>query len=306
MLKISNTLTRDLDKISFLHYLGIKRSIEHGIRHSGFSINIKREIGTRLKRIILAPPNELLLIEKEIYGLSGLPKKTIVDERLKKMFNYGNFIKRGLNSKWNSYDLAENLKINTCVYCNRKYTFTVSDNLKKITRPQFDHFFSQEKHPLLSLSFYNLIPCCSICNGPNLKGTKDLTLHPYVDEYGNDARFTWIPANYRAMVGRSDQMTIKILEKTNSLLKERIRAQKRILKTEEIYNNHADYVQEIILKAHITKGQYFIWLRSLFGPGISENDLYRLALGNYSDESEHSKRVLSKLTFDIAKEIELI
>jgi hypothetical protein len=306
MLKITNTPSRNLEDISLKHYLGLKRSLEYGVSHSGFNKIIKKEIRNRLKRIIIALPSELLLIEEEIYSLPGLPKKSIIDARFKTIFSYSNFIERTLKSKWNSYKLAEELKVNTCLYCNRKYTFTLSDNLKKITRPQFDHFYSQEKHKVLSLSFYNLVPCCSICNGPNLKGTKDLTLHPYVDEYGKEASFTWIPTNYDSIIGRSDQMLIKVLEKPNSLLREKIIAQKRILKTEEIYSSHRDYVQEIILKAHITKGHYFNWLRSLFGQGVSDNDLYRLALGNYCNEDEHDKRVLSKLSFDIAKELDLI
>ena len=36
-------------------------------------------------------------------------------------------------------------------------------------RPQFDHWFPKKKYPLLAISFYNLIPCCTYCNS-SVKG----------------------------------------------------------------------------------------------------------------------------------------
>ena len=58
---------------------------------------------------------------------------------------------------------------------------------KKI-RPEFDHFYDKATYPVLSLSFYNLIPCCHICNA-TLKTTKKFSLkshiHPYHDSFDN-------------------------------------------------------------------------------------------------------------------------
>jgi hypothetical protein len=91
-----------------------------------------------------------------------------------------------------------------------------------------------------------------------------------------------------------------------SLNKVKIANQKKLFKTEEIYNEHSDYVREIIFKSHITKGNYLKWLQKLFGKGISKDEIYRLALANYNSDFEFDKRVLSKLTKDISKEIGLI
>ncbi|MFI5142286.1 MAG: hypothetical protein ACHQII_08015, partial [Bacteroidia bacterium] len=217
---------------------------------------------------------------------------------------------RRLNVPWNIYVLSKLLNINTCLYCNRQYTFTIESHPTKITRPQFDHFFPKDSHPILALSFYNLIPSCSICNGSAIKSNAEMPLtdylHPYKDDFGNDGIFTWIPNNYKALVGKSKELSVKILEIPTSPKKQKIINQKKFFKIEEIYNEHSDYVQEMVLKAHITKGQYFIWLQKIFGNGISKDELYRIALSNYIDEKEYDKRILSKLTGDLAKELNLL
>lgn len=45
------------------------------------------------------------------------------------------------DSKSKSYWLAEHIRRNSCTYCNRQYTFTVSgkNNDERITRPAFDY-----------------------------------------------------------------------------------------------------------------------------------------------------------------------
>lgn len=312
MLKISNTSFRDISGICTLHYEGVRKSISTAIEHSKFPSEIKKYLGSNTEKIITSQPDDLISLEWEIpiviasYLKWDLKK---VNKILENIFNYNNFLNRSLTTKWNTYTLADHLKVNTCVYCNGNYTFTVSSTFKKITRPQFDHFFSQEEYPLLRLSFYNLIPCCSSCNGPTLKGRTKLNLieylHPYLEGYGTDANFTYIPHDYEAAVGKNNNLTIKILEK-NLASRNKIARQKALFKIEEIYNSHLDHVQEIIFKTHSTKGNYINILRHFFGGKISEKDIYRLALGNYCEEDELDKRVLAKLTRDIALESKLI
>ncbi len=87
---------------------------------------------------------------------------------------------------YGAYQLADIIDRRTCTYCNRIYTTTKkSVDGGKLMRPQFDHWFPQEKYPLLALSFYNLIPSCSICNSSSKGRTVfnlDDYVHPYVDK----------------------------------------------------------------------------------------------------------------------------
>jgi hypothetical protein len=114
-----------------------------------------------LKKLLIGTP-DILDTVKDKFTSKGLKKS------LKTLINYDSWIKTDAKATYryyNAYHLAEKLNIPTCVYCNRIYTKTViSDSGKKITRPTFDHWFPKSEYPLLALSFYNLIPSCSVCN----------------------------------------------------------------------------------------------------------------------------------------------
>lgn len=310
MLRIKNTPSRNISTICTNHFNGIKPYILIRLRNSNFNQQIKQEIESRLEYIITGSPKSLIIQERQLYRfiLTYRTNRSRIDNQLKNIFDYSGFVKREPNTHWNAYKLSKQLNVNTCVYCNRQYTFTVEKNSQKITRPQFDHYYSKSDHPLLGVSFYNLIPCCSICN--QLKGDKPFTtdryLHPYETSYGSEANFTFIPKDYKSLIGLSNNMSIKVLELPSSPNREKINRQKCLFKLEDIYQEHSDLVQEIVLKSHISKGQYLKWLQSLFGNGFSKDQVYRLALGNYSKEENYDKRILSKMTYDIAREVKLI
>lgn len=78
--------------------------------------------------------------------------------------------------------LADSLQVTVCPYCNRHYTFTVDSTWK--IRPQFDHFYPKSAYPYLALSFYNLIPCCPVCN--HIKREKRIEQNPYISGFNND------------------------------------------------------------------------------------------------------------------------
>ena len=94
-----------------------------------------------------------------------------------------------------AYDISMMKSKNTCTYCNRQYTFTIGrkhTNNKMVSKikPQFDHWFAHKQYPLLSLSYYNLIPSCSVCNS-SVKGGAHYSLkthiHPYMTNTSDPA-----------------------------------------------------------------------------------------------------------------------
>src|SRR5690606_9846552 len=104
------------------------------------------------------------------------------------VFDYDNwFNKLDAHAKYGPYKLASELGIRSCTYCNRQYTITIKSETNdsgKLTRPQFDHWLSMDKYPLLGLSFYNLIPSCPTCNSSvkgNIKFNTNNYIHPYLD-----------------------------------------------------------------------------------------------------------------------------
>lgn len=58
-----------------------------------------------------------------------------------------------------------------------------------------DHYLPKSKYPLLAITPYNLIPCCSDCNKDKLDGlfeSRELeTIHPYYDDFDDEV---WLKA----------------------------------------------------------------------------------------------------------------
>lgn len=76
------------------------------------------------------------------------------------------------------------------------------------------------------------------------------------------------------------------------------------LKLREVYQVHADLVQECIKKAIVFHLDYLRHLYRTYGELFeSEEELYRIVYGNYLEEVSYGKRPLAKLTSDIMKEL---
>jgi hypothetical protein len=220
-------------------------------------------------------------------------------KQIERLFNYKEIISK---KKPFSYWLAEELKCNTCTYCNRNYTFTISkdkstgrtNNDTRITRPQFDHWFSKSKHPILALSIYNLIPSCSICNS-GIKGSKEFSLkdhfHPYIP---NNDTF-----NFSYDLNSTNQPTVKI--RTDSkILKDTF----TLMKLEELYKAHDDFELKDLFDLARKYGKNYT--KTLFGQtfkdlNLDEKEIYRLVFG--ADLDNHQKRLMSKFKHDIIEEL---
>jgi hypothetical protein len=146
---------------------------------------------TLLKSIITSKPQDLWenIIGKEVGG-KYLSLTEIDRESVKKFFKkkYEN-----LRENPKGYWLASHLNVKVCSYCNREYTFhyLTEDKEPKILY-DFDHFFNKGTYPYLALSFYNLVPSCSICNS-RFKHSEKFTLtknfHPYLSGFEKEVVF---------------------------------------------------------------------------------------------------------------------
>jgi len=121
--------------------------------------NVEEIIGGKIKDVIL--------LQIKLYDKLGYSEALRGD--LEYVFNYKWF--RSSKKKYDGFKLAKELAIDVCPYCNRNYTTShrIDGTLKNVF-PEFDHFYPQKDFPLLALSFYNLIPSCSICNSHYKKG----------------------------------------------------------------------------------------------------------------------------------------
>ena len=195
-------------------------------------------------------------------------------KELQEIFNYNTLIS---GNKDNSYKIAEIKGRNTCTYCNRQYTITLKEDGEFITRPQFDHWFPKSVFPLLALSFYNLIPSCSICNssakGDQIFSFKKL-IHPYKrSSPETDFRFSYLPDGKGGW--KIDLYNLKGVEKDTF----------EVFKLRDIYNYHYKLEAKDLLDLAIKNNGTYTYIEWLLNDmkekeiAPSYEEAYRLLFG---------------------------
>ncbi|MGF9891395.1 hypothetical protein ABEX78_22290 [Priestia megaterium] len=256
-------------------------------------------------------------IENFIVRLNALIKKWGgYREILERVFNYKNFSKEKVNG-WSAYKLVTLLGVGVCPYCNRTYTTTLrkTDENGKMTRPELDHYYPKFRYQYLGISFYNLIPSCSVCNS-SLKNTVDFyrneAIHPYEEEFLNVATFVTDfdysnEDSYKYLLGYSKDFKIGFEIKTDDLeLKKRIERSIETFDLERMYNTHQDIVNDLIRNSRIYTKERIEEINKSFPDMFgSEDEILESLFLNYMSPENIGKRPLSKLTQDIYNELRL-
>ena len=203
----------------------------------------------------------------------------------------------GGRKKYGAYTFVQTLDLKTCPYCNRNYTFVVNNENGKL-RPEIDHFYPKSIYPFLAMSFFNLIPSCSICNHTKSNKVKKDLDNPY-DIESNSYKFTYIPNNIEfATVEKEkydfDSFDIALKGNDSNI---------ELFKLTELYQQHKDIVLDLLIKKAYYPQSYLEELEKSFG--FTKDEIYRYLLGNYNKEEDLHKRPLSKLIWDISEELGL-
>ncbi len=239
-----------------------------------------------------------------IDNLKFINQLSIINPILKDIFI--NFYEK----KWDDiktydrYTFVTKHNLKTCPYCNMGYILISQrdKNKRNGLRPEIDHFFPKSVYPYLAMSFYNLIPCCMVCN--HTKKTKDTfkdnLLSPYeIDD--NAVKFTYRPSkvNFNQVQKRHfkfQTFSIKVI--TND------KNSNSYFKLDKLYAQHKDVVQELLIKRTIYTKSYIEELKKNFH--FTDDEIYRFLLCNYKENNKLNKRPLSKLVRDISEELGLI
>lgn len=206
-------------------------------------------------------------------------------------------------------EVLKRLKIRTCPYCNRNYTFAVKSSCSSgkkrfTTRPEFDHFFSKSKYPLLALSFYNLVPSCPICN--HGKATENIGVNPYFDGFKSKFvicdKISKTPLNINKIkLAKSDDDFSIEFDNPSVAEQNNIKG----LGLDVLYNEHRDYVMDLIEKStcYGSMEQNQAIVDSFQGVFRSSQEVYDFVWGKYLDEDSFEYRPLAKLTRDILQQL---
>ncbi len=260
----------------------------------------------KLDEVIKAKPDEMLQLELKLRA----EWSNNVDRDLKgfkdgcsvvlKEKGYGGWFTdaKGLN-----YDLAEWLDQHTCTFCNRQYIFTSRKNAKeKGMTCQFDHWFDKGSRPLFALSFYNLIPSCSVCNS-SVKSVAhfntDEYLHPYLDkDISSRFKFSSIP-NTATQYGITFLKENKMDAKTKRTLER--------LGTKLVYSKHSEKELQDLIDLRLKYSDNYLknLLENTFKGDLNmtKEEKYRLIFGIELEEDKFHKRIFSKFKNDIIKEL---
>ena len=215
-----------------------------------------------------------------------------------------NIIKRIEGDKfytyWNAYTFVFLIDLKTCPYCNRQYITPIFHENGRM-RADLDHFFPKSKYPYLSMSIYNLIPCCKFCNS-SLKGKKEFdidTINPYessIDDY----------IKFKYEIEQNNRIDIKLENKKNC---EGVNIDKYIdiFKLEQQYKYHTNIVNELICRKLMYSDEYIEDIREYFKEKklpISNQKIKEIAIGYTIDKKYINKEPLSKLKRDVVNQMD--
>ena len=126
---------------------------------------------------ILAESGSLLKMASKEKTESGASKEDLI-------YLYNNkFAKKGQLARKYYDEIILSAPNGKCPQCGLRQVKTL------------DHYLPKSKYPLLAITPYNLIPCCSDCNRDKLDGLfnsrEKETMHPYYDDFDDEV---WLKA----------------------------------------------------------------------------------------------------------------
>ena len=256
-----------------------------------FLKNINNEIG--IKKLLKADIENL---KKTIIDFEkGFPNLRDTSNNLNRIF-YNIFILNiyEINKRFDGLKFVQSIGLNTCPYCNRAYIYSIKKN--GTIRPEIDHFYPKAFYPYLGLSFYNLIPSCSVCNGTTAKGNKD----SFNDNLKNPYEIKKDDFKFKLDITSPSKFDITLGKKIDS--------NNDYFKLENFYEYHDDIAHELYIKfkQENTKEHFNSLKKSLSGIGFDEDEIHRFLTCGYLKDEDLHKRPLSKLIKDISEELGIL
>lgn len=196
-------------------------------------------------------------------------------------------------------DLLEKLNVKVCPYCNRQFINMVDDH--KNIKPELDHFYPKSKYPYLALSFYNLIPSCSVCN--HAKGEEEIAINPYKDDFHSHKVDFSIDSLMECLFGEQGNWKIALPTELDGECESNI----EVFALNELYSQHKDIAKEIAIRSIAYDSEYLKELEEVLkNGGFTESKVKRIILGNFTDKDDLGYRPFSKLTSDIYNQIKTL
>lgn len=335
-----NVTGNDLKKVANQFYLDLCPKIKSGERYNAQyfsgqlekladSSNKKKKyyrifkfLYDNLETIITGTPAQLEKFNSDFLGylknenIEEYLEKTLLKRKIRKIFlnAYENFrynSNKGDLDKW-----FDSLNLKTCPYCNRMWTTKVlhNDGCGYTLYFDVDHFWPKDKFPWLAISFFNLIPSCTICNQRIKRNTEldpENHIHPYRDDLHSYLKFS-VPINEtKDFFDSNSKISLMVIPRPPYTEKHEmyIKAKNTLIffNLDNLYNTHLDYVRELMQRDIIYSKKYvdsLLHIKTEAGVPVFNDihDLLKMLSGNYVLSKDIHQRPLAKLTQDILED----
>lgn len=190
------------------------------------------------------------------------------------------------------------LGVKACVYCNSQHVVLLKTSEK--ARLQADHSLPKKHYPCFSITLSNLYPSCNNCNHMKDEDVLDYFLY-YSSSPHNEFKFELDPGEISKFMQnqiKEENLTIKFNQGKTQI--------NSVLKIDEIYENHKDYVGDLLKKYRVYNDAYISRLTKSFDRMFGKNEkmLNRMIFGSTMDENDINQKVFSKLTMDIKAQLD--
>lgn len=305
--------SKPFNKYNRNYFLGrIEKELE-SLNSKSDEFKVLNFIYKHIEIIIKGNPNTLISFNQDFenYKNNNDIGTNFYNKKLKQFFlgAYDNFRNMGFNlylQKW-----FDSLNIKTCPYCNRNWlTTSLNKNSKSVLYFDVDHYFPKADNPWLAISFYNLIPSCTICN-QRIKRDDELEikkhLHPYLNDMDDILKFD-VPVSSLDLFFEDDtELSLQIISRHKSDPEfEKAKNTFNFFNLENLYNTHIDYTREIIQKNIVYSQNYVNELFEEYSDIFdSKEDLLKMIYGNYVLAENIHERPLAKLTKDLMEDFSI-
>ena len=216
-----------------------------------------------------------------------------LNENIKWVINY-NFLNPSAKHK-----VKNAIGVEVCPYCNRNFTSKFDDKGVMKNTADLDHFYNQSQLQLFSLSLYNFIPSCQVCNSRFKLDKFANIIHPFIEKVDySKLKFDYTltdSADSIIAIGDIDKFNITI-----ECLDDRYVEHLNLFQLKSIYNSHKQYVSEILFKKTAFNDTYVEMTNKFLGElNVTDTEKNIILYGIEMNESEFHKKPLSKLTFDL-------
>lgn len=196
---------------------------------------------------------------------------------------------------------VKDLDVRVCPYCNVASAETYKDDDTWIGRYHLDHYRDKHKHPFLGVSFFNLVPSCSSCNGHK----SDKPMHFYLyskSPQKSPFQFHFFGIVHYLINGENDKIKISF-EQDNLFQKQ----YNQIFDIELLYNEHKDELTEVLDRYYHEFGEDRIVLKESFLKlPFDEERKTKNVLGHYLNDSDIHKKSFVKMKLDLGRYLKLI